>query len=79
MELDLLKRLISDVLGVDPAEITRETTFEEDLGADSLDLFEIIMGIEKELNMEVDTDLLENIKTVGDAEEMIRKTQSAKE
>ena len=77
MELDLLKRLISDVLGVDPAEITRETTFEEDLGADSLDLFEIIMGIEKELNMEVDTDLLENIKTVGDAEEMIRKTQSA--
>ena len=74
MEFELLKKLISEVLGVDPAEITRETTFEGDLGADSLDVFEIILGIERELNMEVDTDSLEGIQTVGAAEELIKKT-----
>ena len=76
MEFELLKKLISEVLGVDPAEISRETTFFDDLGADSLDVFEIIMGIEKELDLEVDTELLENIRTVGEAEEMIKKTQN---
>ena len=74
MEFELLKRMISEVLGTDPAEITRETTFEGDLGADSLDVFEILMGIEKELNLEVDTEAVEGITTVGEAEEMIKKT-----
>ncbi len=74
MEFELLKKLIAEVLGVDPAEITRETSFEDDLGADSLDVFEIIMGIEKELNVEVDTDTVEGVRTVGEAEELIKKT-----
>ncbi len=74
MEFDLLKDIIAEVLNVDPAEITRETTFEDDLGADSLDLFQIIMGIEEKLNLEVDTDAIENVKSVGEAEELIKNT-----
>ncbi|MBR1635376.1 MAG: acyl carrier protein [Lachnospiraceae bacterium] len=74
MEFDLLKDIIAEVLNVDPAEITRETTFEDDLGADSLDLFQIIMGIEEKLNLEVDTDAIENVKSVGEAEELIKST-----
>lgn len=75
MELDLLKKVIADVLNVDPDEITEETTFVEDLGADSLDLFQIIMGVEEELNVEVDTNEAEKIKTVGDAIALIKKTK----
>ncbi|MEE3480597.1 MAG: acyl carrier protein [Lachnospiraceae bacterium] len=75
MELDLLKKVIADVLNVDPDEITEDTTFVEDLGADSLDLFQIIMGVEEELDVEVDTKEAEKIKTVGDAIELIKKTK----
>ncbi|MBP5165316.1 MAG: acyl carrier protein [Lachnospiraceae bacterium] len=75
MELDLLKKVIAEVLNVDPEEITPDTTFIDDLGADSLDLFQIIMGVEEELGIEVDTNEAENIKTVGDAAELIKKTK----
>ncbi len=75
MELELLKKVIADVLNVDPDEITEDTTFVEDLGADSLDLFQIIMGVEEELNVEVDTEEAEKIKTVGDAVALIKKTK----
>lgn len=74
MEFEMLKEIIADVLNVDAAEIKMETTFVEDLGADSLDVFQIIMGIEEKLNLEVDTDAAEGIKTVGDAVELIKKT-----
>ena len=74
MEFDLLRDIIVEVLNVDPAEVTRETTFENDLGADSLDLFQIIMGVEEKLNLEVDSDAIEGIKTVGEAEELIKNT-----
>jgi len=75
MELDLLKKVIAEVLNVDPEEITLDTTFIDDLGADSLDLFQIIMGVEEELGIEVDTNEAEGIKTVGDAVELIKKTK----
>lgn len=75
MELDILKKVIAEVLNVDPAEITRDTTFEDDLGADSLDVFQIIMGIEEELDLEVDSDIAEGITTVGEAEELIKKAK----
>ena len=75
MELDLLKKVIAEVLNVDPEEITPDTTFIDDLGADSLDLFQIIMAVEEELGIEVDTNEAENIKTVGDAAELIKKTK----
>ena len=77
MEFDKLKEIIAEVLSVDTNEIRLETTFMEDLGADSLDLFQIIMGIEDAFNMEIAPEAVENIKTVGEALEMIKKTVSA--
>ncbi len=74
MEFDILRKVIADVLGVDPDEITEDTTFIDDLGADSLDVFQIIMGVEEELHIEVDSDLAEKIVTVGDAVELIKET-----
>ena len=74
MEFDLLKEIIAEVLNVDADEITADTTFVDDLGADSLDVFQIIMGVEEKLNIEVDTDAAEKLSTVGDAVELIKKT-----
>ena len=69
MEFEKLQGIIADVLNVD---ITMETTFVDDLGADSLDIFQIIMGIEEEFDIEIDNDDAEKIVTVGDAVEQIR-------
>ncbi len=77
MELEMLKRIIAEVLGVDENEITPETTFVDDLGADSLDVFQIIMGVEEELDIEVNSEAAESIVTVGDAVELIKNTVSA--
>ena len=57
---------------MDASDITMETTFVDDLGADSLDIFQIIMGIEEEFDIEIDNDDAEKIVTVGDAVEQIR-------
>ena len=67
MEFEKLQKIISEVLNVDADEITMETTFVDDLGADSLDLFQIIMGIEEEFDIEIANEDAENILTVGDA------------
>lgn len=72
MEFEKLKSIIADVLSVDPDEITMDTTFTDDLGADSLDVYQIIMGIEQEFDIEVPADLAENISTVEEAIEMIK-------
>ncbi|MBR3825171.1 MAG: acyl carrier protein [Lachnospiraceae bacterium] len=72
MEFEKLKAIIVDVLSVDPDEITMDTTFTDDLGADSLDVYQIIMGIEQEFDIEVPADLAENISTVEEAIEMIK-------
>ena len=53
MEFEKLKKVIADVLNVDPEEITMDTTFVDDLGADSLDVFQIILGIEEEFDIEI--------------------------
>ena len=74
MEFETLKKIIAEVLNVDEAEITKDTTFIDDLGADSLDVFQIIMGVEEELDIEVNSDDAEKIVTVGDAVELIKKT-----
>lgn len=74
MEFKMLQRIISEVLNVDSEDITMETSFVDDLGADSIDIFQIIMGIEEELDVEVDTDAAEGIKTVGEAVELIKNT-----
>ncbi|MGI5999953.1 acyl carrier protein [Lachnoclostridium sp. An131] len=73
MEFEKLKGIIADVLNVDENEITMETTFVDDLGADSLDVFQIIMGIEEEFDVEIDQEEAEKIVSVGDAVEEIKK------
>lgn len=72
MELEKLKAIIAEVLNVDVSDITENTTFVDDLGADSLDLFQVIMGIEEEFDIEIDNDTAEGIVTVGDAAAQIR-------
>lgn len=72
MEFEKLKQIIADVLNVDADEITMETTFVDDLGADSLDVFQIIMGIEEEFDIEIQNEDAEKIATVSDAVEQIK-------
>lgn len=72
MEFEKLKKVIAEVLNVDPEEITMESTFMDDLGADSLDVFQIIMGIEEEFDIEIPAEKAENITTVEEAVEMIK-------
>lgn len=72
MEFEKLKKIISEVLNVGEEEIEMETTFVDDLGADSLDIFQIIMGIEEEFDVEIPNEEAEKIKTVGDAVEKIK-------
>jgi len=72
MEFEKLQKIISEVLNVDEEEITMETTFVDDLGADSLDVFQIIMGIEEEFDIEIANEEAENIVTVADALEQIK-------
>ena len=72
MEFEKIQKIIADVLNVDLDEITPETTFVDDLGADSLDIFQIIMGIEEEFGIEIPQEEAEKISTVGDAAEAIK-------
>ncbi|MBS7239016.1 MAG: acyl carrier protein [Acetatifactor sp.] len=72
MEFEKLKNIIAETLNLDPEEITLEATFQDDLGADSLDVYQIIMGIEEEFDIEVPEDVAEKISTVEDAVEMIK-------
>ena len=72
MEFEKLQQIIAEVLNIDPEEITMNTTFVDDLGADSLDEYQIIMGIEEEFDMEIPPEEAEKIASVGDAVEAIK-------
>ena len=72
MEFEKLKKIIAEVLNVDEDESTMDTTFVDDLGADSLDVFQIIMGIEEEFDIEIENEEAEKIVTVSDAVEQIK-------
>lgn len=76
MEFEKLRDIIVEVLNVDENEVTMESTFIDDLGADSLDVFQIIMGIEEEFYIEIPNEEAEKIVTVGDAVEQIKKAVS---
>lgn len=76
MEFEKLRDIIVEVLNVDETEVTMESTFIDDLGADSLDVFQIIMGIEDEFDIEIPNEEAEKIVTVGDAVEQIKKAVS---
>ncbi len=77
-EFTKLQDIIADVLNVDQDEITEETTFTDDLGADSLDLFQVIMSIEKVFKITVPTEEIQNVKTVGEAAKLIREARAGK-
>ena len=72
MEFEKIKKIIVEVLNVDEDSITMESTFADDLGADSLDIFQIIMGVEEEFEIEIANEDAEKIVTVGDAVEQIK-------
>ena len=72
MEFEKLRKIIVEVLTVDENEITMDTTFIDDLGADSLDVFQIIMGLEEEFDIEIPNEQAEKIVTVADAVEAIK-------
>ena len=72
MEFEKLREIIADVMNIDEKEIKEDSSFENDLGADSLDVFQIIMGIEDAFDIEIDNDEEEKIVTVGDAVEQIK-------
>lgn len=63
--LEKIKALLAEELGLNADEITAETSFKEDLGADSLDLFELVTNLEEEYNIEIPAEQLEEMTTVG--------------
>lgn len=71
-DLKRLKAIIAEVLNVDPDEVTEDTTFTDDLGADSLDLYQILMGIEEDYGVTVQQEKIQNVKTVGEALSLIK-------
>lgn len=72
MEFEKLQGIIAEVLNVDADEVAMDSTFTDDLGADSLDLYQIIMAIEEEFDIEIPAESAETIATVGDAVEAIK-------
>lgn len=76
MEFEALKTAIVNILKVDPSEIAEETTFLGDLGADSLDIYQIVNEIEEELGIALSEEEIENITTVGEAVELIRNAKN---
>lgn len=73
--LEKLQAVVSEKLGVEASQVTPEASFTEDLGADSLDLFEVVMGLEEEFGVSIDNEDLDQIKTVQDAMDYIEKKQ----
>ena len=71
-EFAKLKDIIADVLNVDPDEIRLDSTFADDLGADSIDLYQIVMGIEEEFDIKVPTEVAEKVTTVEEALDLLK-------
>ena len=72
MEFEKLQGIIAEVLNIEPEEVTMAATFVDDLGADSLDIFQIIMGSDEEFDIEIPNEAAEQIVSVGDAVEQIK-------
>lgn len=75
MDLNRIKELVAEELGIDVSEIKEDTSLKNDLNADSLDLFQIIMALEEEFDIEIPTEDVENIDTLTDIEEYLNKRQ----
>lgn len=76
MEFEKLQGIIAEVLNLEPDEISAGATFVDDLGADSLDIFQIIMGIEEEFDIEIPAEEAEKISTVEEAVELIKSAKN---
>ena len=77
MEEEILKQIIAEVMKVDPREIDMDTTFVEDLGADSLDIMRIVINIEERFSLKLPEGSVNRLFTLGDAIEMIKKVKKA--
>lgn len=71
--LEKMKQLIAEELNCDESEITAETNFKEDLGADSLDLFELVMALEEEYDIEIPAEELADLETVGSVMDYLKE------
>jgi len=71
--LEKMKKMLADQLNIEVDTITNETSFKDDLGADSLDLFELVMALEDEYGIELPTEELQKIVTIGDVIELLKK------
>lgn len=72
-EFEKVKAVVVDLLGVEESAVTMDASFVDDLGADSLDIVELIMGLETEFDLEIPDDQAEKISTVGDAVNYIKE------
>ena len=75
MEFEMLQKVIVEVLNVDMSEVNAETKFKEDLGADSLDIYQIVLGIEEAFDIEISEEDAQTIKTVGEAFSFIQNAR----
>jgi acyl carrier protein len=78
MDLNKIKEVVAEQLGASVADLKPETSLKNDLNADSLDLFQIIMSIEEEFNIEIPTEDTESINTIGDIEAYLEKRKADK-
>lgn len=72
MELEQIKKILAEQFSMSENDINMDTSFTEDIGADSLDLVELVMALEQEFDIEIDDEEVEKIKTVGDAVRYIK-------
>ena len=73
MEFDIIRKIVAQITNIDPDAINEDTVLYEDLGVDSLDLFQIVMAIEEQFEIEVSEEDAQSIVTVGDAVKMISR------
>lgn len=75
MMLEKIREIAADNLGIEAEKITENASFKEDLGVDSLDLFELVMALEEEFDLEIPSEDLEQLSTVGDVVAYIEEHQ----
>lgn len=75
MEYEALRKVTAAILGMDPEEIRPDMTFLTDLGADSLDVYQIVMGVEEELGITIPAEKIEKISTVQEAVDLIKSVK----
>lgn len=78
MDLNKIKEVVAEQLGVEVAELKVETSLKDDLNADSLDLFQVIMSLEEEFSIEIPTEDAESIQTIGDIEKYLKSRNEEK-